>query len=194
MLERAVEMPPDLVRRSDDGVTHDAGLACRVQLVVLEVRPGIGRLVLAVQEADRGLLAGQLWRRSSGAVVAGSFVDHEGDDWLICALAHHPTWTRAPRVLRLSGRVRAGVTVAPAQWARVLRPLGREEAMRRPRAREFRFRPVRASLRRTPPSSGPRRGSCRRPRCRWTNRGWTPSAIARRSPLASPRRSWTARG
>src|SRR3954452_9965347 len=139
MLERAVEMPPDLVRRSDDGVTHDAGLACRVQLVVLEVRPGIGRLVLAVQEADRGLLAGQLWRRSSGAVVAGSFVDHEGDDWLICALAHHPTWTR---VLRVSGPVRAWVSVAAARWARVLRPLGRGEAVRLPRAREFRFRPV----------------------------------------------------
>src|SRR3954451_20188914 len=129
MLERAVEMPPDLIRRPDDGVTHDAGLARRVQLVVLEVSPGIGCLVLAVQKADRGLLAGQLRRRGSGAVVAGSFVDHEGDDWLICALAHHPTWTR---VLRVSGRVRAAVSVASAQWARVLRPLGREEAVRRP--------------------------------------------------------------
>src|SRR3954469_20875050 len=142
MLERAVEMPPDLIRRSDDGVTHDAGLACRVQLVVLEVRVRISCLVLAFQPTDPCFFARQQGRRGGWVVVAGSFIDHEPDDWLICALAHHPTWTR---VLRVSGPVRAWVSVAAARWARVLRPLGRGEAVRLPRAREFRFRPVRAS-------------------------------------------------
>src|SRR3954447_7052992 len=95
MLEGAVEMPPDLVRRTDDGVTHDAGLAGGVQLVVLEVRRGVGHGVFAVQRTDGGFFARQQGRCSSGTVVAGCLVDHESDLFLIRRDAHHPQGTTA---------------------------------------------------------------------------------------------------
>src|SRR3954470_5376564 len=77
MLEGAVEMPPDLVRRPDYGLTHDAGLARRVQLVVLEVRVRISCLVLSFQPTDPCFFARQQGRRSGWVVVTGSFIDHE---------------------------------------------------------------------------------------------------------------------
>src|SRR5947209_14997671 len=95
MLERAVEVAPHLIGGTDGCLTHDAGLAGGVQLVVLEVHARIRCLVLAVEEADGGFLAWQLRGCRSRTVVARGLVHHDRDDWLLSAAAHHPTWTRA---------------------------------------------------------------------------------------------------
>jgi len=46
MLKRPVEMPSDVVGRSDHGLADDTCLPCRVQLVDLEVDIGIGCVFL----------------------------------------------------------------------------------------------------------------------------------------------------